>query len=117
MPEKICKFIEDLNAKLIFDKTLLEKPVKRGDTVTVINDEDLIGLANPYQINENYQQCCQSEASNLFASRVRKLDEFVLDKVGNHPDLILTKETFLKSVNLIDIVSANSTRTNCFTKK
>jgi hypothetical protein len=79
--------------------------------------EDLTAEANSYQINENYKLCCQSQVESVFVSQVRKLDEFVLNEIDCHPDLYLDKETFFKSINLIDIVSVDSTRSNCFTKK
>jgi hypothetical protein len=112
LPENARSLIEGINKKLVFDVNSLKNDESQSD-----HDEDLKGNANSYQINENYQLCCQSEANNIFVSEVRKLKDFVLDEIDCHPDLYLTKETFLKSLNIIDIVSAESTRSNCFTKK
>jgi hypothetical protein len=112
LPEKARCFIGEINKKLVFDTESLKNSESQPDV-----DEDLSAFANSYQINENFQLCCQSEATSIFANEVRKLKDFVLDEIDCHPDLYLNKETFLKSINLIDIVSADSTRSNCFTKK
>lgn len=71
------------------------------------------------QINDNYQNCAQAESKNVFTKNaiVRKLEEFVVDEMGHDTDLYLTRNIFLKSLRVMDLVTVNSSRTNCFTKK
>lgn len=81
------------------------------------NIADIIGFIKPSQINENYQNCSQSESSNIFVNQMKSLKEFVVNEMGVEKELFLKDEQFLKSINLMDLVSINSTRTSCFTKK
>lgn len=69
------------------------------------------------QLNENFQDCCQSEVGNLLIDRVRNLGDFVVNSIGTNPDLYLDHESFTKSLKVMDIVTVNSTRSCCFTKK
>jgi hypothetical protein len=115
VPDIAKSIVQELNEKLVFDLDSIERDLNKKNKND--QDEDMIGLANAYQLNENYQQCCQSESNYMFVDRVRKLSDFVVNTRGADSNLFLNKETFLKSVNLIDIVSTESTRSNCFTKK
>lgn len=69
------------------------------------------------QINENFKSCSQSETDQILVDNVKSLACFVSNQMGNRKDLFLRDEMFLKSINLMDLVSSNSTRTSCFTKK
>jgi hypothetical protein len=79
--------------------------------------EDVIAEIKLTQLNENYQDCCQSEEANLLVDRVKELGGFVVNNIGNNPDLILDNESFTKSLKVMDIVTVNSTRSCCYTKK
>ena len=92
--------------------------VGAGENKSELNPiEDVIAEIKLTQLNENYQDCCQSEVANLLVDRVKELGEFVVNNIGNNPDLFLDNESFTKSLKVMDIVTANSTRSCCFTKK
>jgi hypothetical protein len=74
-------------------------------------------VLQPYQINESYRNCSHSEEINLFVKKIKKLNEFVVNLIGNDQSLFLSHKQFENSINSLDIVTSNSTRTNCFTKK
>ena len=82
-----------------------------------INDEEISAEVKSTQLNENYQDCCQSEEIHLLVNRVKTLEEFVVNNMGNNFDLFLDTELFLKSLKVMDVVTCKSTRTSCFTKK
>ena len=69
------------------------------------------------QINEDYKNCSQSVSEQILVDQVKTLRDFVSNQMGHQKDLFLNDEMFLKSINLMDLVSINSTRTSCFTKK
>jgi hypothetical protein len=79
-----------------------------------VGNQELFADIKTSQMNENYQVCCQAELS---VCKVRKLGDFVANTIGNDLNLVLSAEKFQKSINVVDIVTINSTRTNCFTKK
>lgn len=108
-----------METNLVFDLDKIGVELKNLDKATQSTEHhrDLFADIKMTQLNENYQDCCQSEASHLLVSNVRKLNEFVANTLGNDANLLISKETFQKSINVVDIVTVNSTRTNCFTKK
>jgi tRNA (cytosine38-C5)-methyltransferase len=81
-----------------------------------IRNENVSGQIKRSQMNQNFENCSQSESADLLVKSVKKLDEFVANQMGSDSDLYMDKETFLKSINSIDLVSVKSTRTSCFTK-
>lgn len=78
---------------------------------------DLRAFIKKSQINEDHKSCSQSESAHILVDQVKSLKSFVENRMGNRKDLLLSDEVFLKSVNLMDLVSVDSTRTSCFTKK
>jgi hypothetical protein len=76
--------------------------------------ESLTAQIKASQINEDYKSCAHSE---LFVNEVMSLNTFVSNRIGSRCDLFLTDDVFFKSINLMDLVTVNSTRTSCFTKK
>jgi hypothetical protein len=120
LPDEVSDWIENIAKCLQFDKASIQNELNNSkDSKETGEDEldDMTCKVNDYQINESFQACCQSESTNLLAKSVRKLDEFVLNEIGNNSDFHLSKEIFAKSIPVMDVVSTNSTRTNCFTKK
>ena len=115
--EEISHWIEHLHQHTKFDTDVLLKSVNTKERATSSASEEVFGEIKATQLNENYQDCCQSEASSLFVKQVKSLGDFVANNVGNHPDLLLGKELFLKSLSVMDIVTVKSTRSSCFTKK
>ncbi len=71
----------------------------------------------PYQINESYLNCSQSDETKLFVQNVKTLKEFANNSMGNDSSLFLSQKQFENLMNSSDIVTLNSTRTSCFTKK
>ena len=104
-----------MEKKLVFDVEKIAKNLNRiTESQSILANQALFADIKISQMNEDYKACCQSE---LMVSNVRKLGDFVANTIGNDQSLLLNAEKFLKSVNVIDIVTKNSTRTNCFTKK
>ena len=69
------------------------------------------------QINNNYQSCCQSELSFMFSKEVKKLNQFVDISLNKEKELSLKDDAFEKNLQSADLVTAEATRTSCFTKK
>ena len=78
---------------------------------------NLRGCIKKSQINEDHKNCSQSESAHILVEEIKNLKCFVDNRIGNRKDLMLSDDVFLKSVNLMDLVSVDSTRTSCFTKK
>ena len=79
--------------------------------------EQFVAEVKSTQLNENFQDCSQSEKNVLLVKQVKTIGEFVLNNLGNDQDLYLDEESFVKSIKVMDIVTINSTRSSCFTKK
>ncbi|CAF0989811.1 unnamed protein product [Brachionus calyciflorus] len=116
LPDKTHEWIDEINSKLVFDLVKLKKDLNKKEECYFT--ENLTANIKETQFNESFLNCAQSEMKNIFTknSQIRKLGDFVLDEMGHDPDLYLTKNVFLKSLKVIDLVSVNSTRTSCFTK-
>ena len=82
----------------------------------------VVGRVKRTQLNERYQDCCQSEAEHMLIRRVRQVSEFLDAESSANAnaaadEFFLSDETLAKSLNTVDLVSDQSTRTSCFTKK
>jgi len=111
LPSYSRKWIEEIEKNLVFNNLISE--------IYETNEfnEQLYADIKLSQLNEDYTKCCQSETNDLLVSKMRKLNEFVSNSIRNDKSLLINNETFLKSINVVDLVTCNSTRTNCFTKK
>ena len=109
--QQSSEWIEDINKSLKFDLTT------QDDQDLIDPNDDLFVDIKPFQLNENYKDCSQSDASNLFTPAIRKLGEFVMNSTGNDKSLLISQKQFQNSMHCVDIVTCDSTRTNCFTKK
>ena len=115
LPANEMKNIDDYLKNLKFDLNLIKSQLYSDDKIDNSinnNNENLFGLIKHTQLNESYENCVQSES----IKNVKKLNEFVLNEMGNNIDLRLNKDIFLKSLNSIDLVTHESTRSSCFTK-
>lgn len=100
---------------LVYDLSKIESELDRSTIQK--ESQNLFADVKLGQLNEDYKSCCNSEESDIFVSNVRKLDEFLVNKIGYNSSLLIENEVFQKSINAVDLVTIKSTRTNCFTKK
>lgn len=122
LPMQAETWVKELENNLTFDldkialnlNSSTAQMITDQKSQTTNQDELLFADIKQSQMNENYQVCCQSD---LLVSNVRNLKDFVAKTIGNDQSLLLTAEKFQKSINVVDLVTVNSTRTNCFTKK
>ncbi|RNA08584.1 tRNA (cytosine(38)-C(5))-methyltransferase [Brachionus plicatilis] len=116
IPSKAFEWIDEISSKIEFDLDKLRCELNSKEECYFT--ENLTANIKESQINDNYQNCVQAESKNVFTKNenVRKLEEFVVDEMGHDTDLYLTRNIFLKSLKVMDLVTVNSTRTNCFTK-
>lgn len=116
LPAKAFEWIDETTNEIVYDLDKLRYELNSKEECYFT--ENLTANIKESQINDSYQNC-QSESKIVFTKneKVRKLEEFVVDEMGHDTDLYLTRNTFLKSLKVMDLVTINSTRTNCFTKK
>lgn len=117
LPAKVLEWIDETSNEVFYDLEKLRNELNSKEECYFT--ENLTANIKESQINDNYENCAQSESTSVFTKneKVRKLEEFVVDVMGHDTDLYLTRNTFLKSLKVMDLVTINSTRTNCFTKK
>nr|ALB00266.1 tRNA (cytosine(38)-C(5))-methyltransferase [Brachionus koreanus] len=114
LPEKAFEWIDEASNEITFDLDKLRDELNSKEECYFT--ENLTANIKESQINDSYENCAQAEAKNVFAKNVKKLEEFVVDDMGHDTDLYLTRNIFLKSLRVMDLVTVKSTRTNCFTK-
>jgi hypothetical protein len=109
IPSFAFEWIEKMISRLIFDLKNEEEDLE----ITNCSDHEYVKSS---LINENYKECSQAD---LFVGVIRSLREFVSNKIKieGHKDLLISEETFYKAIHYMDIVTVNSTRSSCFTKK
>lgn len=112
LPSKVKPWINEMINSLNFSENL--NNLSSEETAVPNN---LTAHIKRSQINEDYKNCSQSVSEQILVDEVKTLRDFVSNQIGHQKDLFLNDEMFLKSINLMDLVSENSTRTSCFTKK
>jgi hypothetical protein len=121
MPNEVLSFIQDLMDNKLNYCCEVNSDEKNEHTASSLQAENLVGFIKKSQINEIYTRCSQSELGNIFVDKVKDLTGFVHNKMGTTSqadrDLMLNDDLFTRSLNLMDLVTVNSTRTSCFTKK
>lgn len=84
-----------MNEKLKFDTESIKDVKQIVKNVNI--EEEICAEIKKSQLNEDFMSCCQSGTENIFVKSVRRLDEFVINEIGNNSDLMLKNNTFLKS--------------------
>lgn len=115
VPDIAIQWINDQHVKCKFDLEKIKYQINNHQSINIKSES--FGLLQPYQINESYRNCSHSDEINLFVKKIKTLNEFVVNLMGNDQSLFLSHKQFENSINSLDIVTSNSTRTNCFTKK
>ena len=110
LPKETESWINEFVSELKFKKYSDE------EKIDYIMEESLVEL-NMGQLNEDYENCCHSEGSKLMVDNVRNLGEFVVNKIGDDDSLLISESSLKKSAKCLDLVTCDSTRTSCFTKK
>lgn len=113
MPDEALEIVQQLGVNLKYNLENVRTAEEKISSYQ--NYENLSGLVKKSQINESYANCSQSETNNLL--QMRTLNEFIVNEMLKNVDLLLNDETFMKSTNIMDLVTTRSTRTSCFTKK
>ena len=88
-----------------------------NETIVSKNEQTLKATTKAGQINIDYKNCCQSQSLHMFSERVRRVSEFCCKSAINDIELKIKDDMFTKFINSSDLVTPNSTRTSCFTKK
>lgn len=115
LPDVAKTWIIHMLENLKFD--MKNSDVGDSNTIDAIYPKDLQAHIKKSQINEDYKSCAQSESAHVLVDEIKSLKCFVNGRMGGRKDLFLSDDVFAKSVNLMDLVSVDSTRTSCFTKK
>ncbi len=118
LPEEAHQWITAMNKDLTFNLAKISADLDKQPSSDPSDSEISNGpiRIEPWQMNESYLNCAQSEEAKIFAS-VRPLREFVANTIGTDSSLFLSKKQFEGLAGAVDLVTADSTRTNCFTKK